>query len=129
MNTPPIQASHSLCPITFFSRTSILSLEKHPICQTESFTNVCYPAVGHYMGVGHPFYSTKIAISPQLILLIDPELKRGHLYTVPKASVEGTLILCYQKQAKSPAKMQIDYRLRYAQLITSFPWTPARRAV
>jgi len=27
---------------------------------------------------------------------------------------------------QTPAKVQIDYRLRYAQLITSFPWTPAR---
>ena len=29
---------------------------------------------------------------------------------------------------KPSAKVQIDYRLRYAQLIASFPWTPARRA-
>ena len=28
----------------------------------------------------------------------------------------------------STAKVHIDYRLRYAQLIASFPWTPARRA-
>jgi hypothetical protein len=26
------------------------------------------------------------------------------------------------------AEVQIDYRLRYAQLIASFPWTPAQRA-
>jgi hypothetical protein len=37
----------------------------------------------------------------------------------------------YIQEASAPAtaKVQIDYRLRYTQLITSFPWTPAQRVV